>query len=96
MTDIAATAATAEQVIKTVMSIEPTALAIASAFVPGASLVNTTVQPWLVQIAPVLEQSLQAVVDGHPGDLATAMQEFVNHIAMGQPNSPILSPPAAG
>lgn len=93
--DFAAAALSAEQVIETVMKVEPTVMTVAGMLVPGAAPITMTVQPMIALAVPVIEQALKDVGEGHPGDLIGTLAEFLNHISPGRPNSPILSAPPA-
>lgn len=91
MTDIKTVAATAEQVVESVMKVEPTVATMAGMFVPGAAPIVAMVQPWILGLIPYLERALNDVAAGNGGDLMGAGIEVLQHISKGHPNSPALS-----
>jgi hypothetical protein len=87
---VAAAAANAEKVLKSVMQVEPTVAGIAGMFVPQVALV----QPWILMAAPYLEQAFDDLSKGNNGDVLTSFLQLIQHITKGQPTSPILAGPA--
>lgn len=88
---IAGAAAAAETVLENVMKVEPMVAGIAGMFVPGVSVV----QPWIVLIAPYLEQALDNLSKGNNGDALTGLLQLIQHISKNGANSPILTPDAS-
>lgn len=84
---IAGAAGAAETVLENVMKVEPMVAGIAGMFVPGLSVV----QPWIVLIAPYLEQALDDLSKGNNGDALTGLMQLIQHISKNGANSPILS-----
>lgn len=80
-------AGAAEEVVKSVMRVEPMIAGIAGMFVPGLSLV----QPWIIMLAPYLERALDDIAKGNNGDVLGAFMELIQHLSSGQPNSSVLS-----
>ena len=87
---IAGAAAAAEGVVKEVMKVEPMVAGIAGMFVPGMAIV----QPWILLIAPYLEQALDDLSKGNNGDALAGILQLIQHISKNGPNSPILTPSA--
>ena len=81
-------ASTAEDVVKSVMRVEPMIAGMAGMFVPGLSMV----QPWIILIAPYLEQALDDLSKGNNGDALAGLLQLIQHISKNGANSPILSP----
>jgi hypothetical protein len=91
---MAGAAVAAEKVVEGVMKVEPI-VASGLMFVPGAAPVIALVQPFVVMAAPFLERALTDISGSNGGDMLNAFIELMQHISKGQPNSPILSSPAA-
>ena len=85
---IAGAAAAAEEVVKSVMRVEPMVAGIAGMFVPQIALV----QPWILMIAPYLEKALDDVSKGQNKDALSGMLDLIQHITKGHPNAAALSP----
>ena len=89
--DIKAAAATAEGVVEAIAKVEPMAATMASMFVPGAAPVVAMVQPQILIAIPFLERALKDIAASNGGDVMSGMIELLQHLTVGQPNSPILS-----
>jgi hypothetical protein len=89
--NIASAAATAEKVVEAIAKVEGPILKGVTMFVPGASPVTIPLQTILPLILPDIEMALNAIAQGNYGDIWAIGREFVDHIAKGRPNSPILS-----
>jgi len=60
-------------------------------FIPGASVAVPFV-PLITEFLGVIDNAAKAVADGNPGAAATdVLQEVINHLTPGKPNSPTLS-----
>jgi hypothetical protein len=99
MTDAAATqttistlAGTADQIVKEVAKIEPTAAAVIGMFVPGAGPFVALAQPMIATGLMYLDRALADVASKNGGDLGAAFLELMNHLTGGAPNSAALSP----
>jgi hypothetical protein len=88
--DIPTMAGTTEDVVKTVMKVEPMVAGIAGMFIPGLFLV----QPWIVMIAPFLEQALEEVKTGNGGAVLPSILDLINHLSKGAPNASALAGPS--
>jgi hypothetical protein len=84
-------AAGAEKVVETIAKVEAPILTGVGMFVPGAATVTVPMQAILPLLIPDIERALNDVVSGNNGDIFSALMEFVNHIRVGMPNSPVLS-----
>jgi hypothetical protein len=91
-TDIQGMAATADQVVKGFMQVEPLVMTGLS-FIPGAAPVTAIVHPAVAFAAPFIEQALEQIAAGNNGNAWTAFVELLSHITPGKANSPILSGP---
>ena len=81
-------AGTASATLRSIMRVEPMAAGIAGMFVPGLTLV----QPWIVMLAPYLEQSLDALSKGNNGDVVLSLSQLIQHVSVNGLNSPFLTP----
>lgn len=64
-------------------------------FIPGAA-VATPFLPLVGDLLGAVDNAAKAVAAGNPGAAAVdILQEVINHLTPGKPNSPILSAPAA-
>lgn len=88
---IAGAAAATENVVSSIMKVEPMIAGIAGMFVPGVAVV----QPWIVLIAPYLEKALDDLSKGNNGDALTGLLQLIQHVSKNGANSPILSPDAS-
>lgn len=89
-------AAGAEKVVEAIAKVEAPILTGVGMLVPGAATVTVPMQAILPLLIPDIERALNDVVSGNNGDIFSALMEFVNHIRVGKPNSPILTRPANG
>jgi hypothetical protein len=88
---IASAAATAEKVVEAIAKVEGPILTGVSIFVPGAAAITVPLETILPLVIPDLEKALNDISQGNYGDIWTVCKEFVDHIRIGKPNSPILS-----
>jgi hypothetical protein len=86
--DIAGVAGQADEIVKSVMKVEPMIAGMAGMFVPQIALV----QPWILMVAPYLERGLEDLKAGNNGDALAGLLQLIQHISKNGPNSPILSP----
>jgi len=84
-------AAEAEQIVESVMKVEPTVATVAGMFVPGAAPVVAVVQPAVLLAAPFVEKALSSIAAGNGGDAMSAFIELLQHLTAGQPNSAALT-----
>jgi hypothetical protein len=84
-------AATAEKVVEAIAKVEGPILTGVSIFVPGAAAITVPLETILPLIIPDIEKALNDVAAGTYGDLWEVCKQFVDHIKVGAPNSPILS-----
>lgn len=84
-------AAGAEKAVEMIARVEAPILTGVGMFVPGAATVTVPMQAILPLLIPDIERALNDVVSGNNGDIFSALMEFVNHIRVGKPNSPVLS-----
>ena len=64
-------------------------------FIPGAQ-VAVPFMPFALGALKALDEAAKKVADGNPGAAAQdVLQEVMNHLTPGKPNSPILSVPEA-
>jgi hypothetical protein len=73
--------------------LEPVIAGAVSLYPPAAPIV-AMVQPFVPKTEKLVEMALAAITSKNGGDPKAAFLEFLNHITMGAPNSPILSGPA--
>lgn len=102
MTTTTTSTATAASIATTVSTVDEaimTALPFISsiiAFVPGAQ-VAVPFMPLVGELLAVVDNAAKAVAAGNTGAaVEDIFTEIKNHLTPGQPNSPILSAPAAG
>jgi cobalamin synthase len=88
--DIKEIAKTGDTALEAFMRIEPMIMTAAS-FIPTAKPVVAIVHPMIVTLAPFIERALEQIAAGNNGDAFGAMLQMIQHISVGQPNSPILS-----
>lgn len=84
-------AATADTVIKEVMKVEPAVISAVGMFVPGAVPIAAMVQPAVLLAIPYVERALEDIASGNNGDIFASLLELIQHVSVGQPNSPTLS-----
>jgi hypothetical protein len=88
---VAGAAATAEKVVEAIAKVQGPLLTGISIFVPGASAFTVPMETLLPLILPDIEKALNDISAGTYTDIFSVAKEFVQHITMGFPNSPILS-----
>lgn len=93
--NISDAAGTADQVLTSVMKVEPIIATGLSMLVPGAAPIVAAVQPQLVMAAPFIHRALQALEKQNGGDAFAAFLDFLNHISPGRTNSAVLTAPPA-
>lgn len=84
-------ASTADNVLTSVMKVEPMVAAGVGMLVPGAAPIVAMVQPQLVMAAPFIHRALQALEKQNGGDAFSAFLDFLNHISPGRANSQVLT-----
>jgi hypothetical protein len=85
---------TPEEILKIFETVEPMIAGAVSLFPPATPFV-AMVQPFVPKLEELVGNAIGAIAAKNGGDPKAAFLEFFNHITPGQPNSPILSAPAA-
>jgi len=91
MTDFKTGVAQAEKILEQIMAVEPEIAAVVGVFVPGIGVI----QPWILALAPAMENAMKALVAGDNVSMVDALAMLAKHMLPGLPNSPTLSGPAA-
>jgi hypothetical protein len=92
--DLAAIAKEVSTVDEAIMRVLPF-IAPLLGFIPGAAVAEPFL-PLVGDLLTALDNAAKAVAAGNPGAAATdILQELINHLTPGQPNSPALGPAAA-
>lgn len=90
MTDFKTGVAQAEKILEQIMAVEPEIAAVVGVFVPGIGVV----QPWILALAPAMENAMKAIMTGDNVSMVDALATLAKHVLPGLPNSPVLTPSA--